>query len=97
MWFTVLTMAGVLWLLIYLQMANNHDNAVATLLIEPPKELNDNITTDQFSEDKEKSKDNYDEVAEKISNGTEWSHLVETSSPFWDVIPISNPGVSSEN
>ena len=97
MWFTALAMAGVLWLLIYLQMADNQEKAVATLLIEPPEELNDNITTDQFSEDNKTTKDNDDEVAEKISNGVEWSHLVETGNPFWDVIPISNPGVSSEN
>ena len=58
MWFTAFAMAGVLWLLIYLQMAENQDNAVATLLIEPPEELNDNITTDQISEDNETSKDN---------------------------------------
>ena len=51
MWFTAFAMAGVLWLLIYLQMTDNQDNAVATLLIVPPEELNDNITTDQFSED----------------------------------------------
>ena len=73
MWFTVLTMAGVLWLLIYLQIAENQRNAVATLLIEPPEELNDNITTDQFSKDNETSKDNDDEVAEKVSNVTELS------------------------
>ena len=70
-------------------MAENQENAVATLLIEPPEELNDNITTDQFSEDNETSKDNDNEVVEKVSNGAEWSHLVETGSPFWDVIPIS--------
>ncbi|GIT71541.1 MAG: hypothetical protein Ct9H300mP28_13550 [Pseudomonadota bacterium] len=87
----------VLWLLIYLQMTDNQDNAVATLLIVPPEELNDNITTDQFSEDNVTSKDNDDEVAEKLSDGAEWSHLVETGSPFWDVIPISNSGISSEN
>ena len=89
MWITAFTMAGVLWLLIYLQIADNQGNAIATLLIEPPKELNDNITSYQFSEDNNTSKDNDDEVAEKISNGAEWSHLVETGSPFWDVIPIS--------
>ena len=97
MWITAFAMAGVLWLLIYLQIADNQEKAVATLLIEPPEELNDNFTTDQFTEDKETSKYNDDEVTEKISNGAEWSHLVETGSPFWDVIPISNPGVSSEN
>ena len=96
MWFTAFTIAGVLWLLIYMQMTDNQDNAVATLLIVPPEELNDNITTDQFSEDNVTSKDNDDAVAEKLSDGAEWSHLVETDSPFWDVIPISNPGVSSE-
>ena len=60
MWFIAFGIAGVLWLLIYLQMTDNQENAVATLLIESQEELNDNITTDQFSEDKEKSKDNYD-------------------------------------
>jgi len=96
MWITAFAMAGVLWLLIYLQIADNQGNAIATLLIEPSKELNDNITSYQFSEDNNTSKDNDDEVAEKISNDEEWSHLVETGSPFWDVIPISNPGISSE-
>ena len=63
MWVTAFSMAGFLWLLVYLQMANNQENAVATLLIESPEELNDNITTDQFSEDNETSKNNDDEVA----------------------------------
>ena len=56
MWFIAFAIAGVLWLLIYLQMTDNQDNAVATLLIVPPEELNDNITTDQFSEDNVTSK-----------------------------------------
>ena len=43
MWFTAFAMAGVLWLLINLQMANNHENAVATMLIGPAEELNDNF------------------------------------------------------
>ncbi len=51
MWFTAFAMASVLWLLIYLQMADNQENAVATMLIEPTEELNDNTTIDQFSED----------------------------------------------
>ena len=97
MWFIAFTMAGVLCLLIYLQMADHQENAVATLVIGPLEELNDNDTADQFSEDNSTLKDNDDEVSEKISNGAEWSHLVETDSPFWDVIPISKPGVSSEN
>ncbi len=97
MWFTAFAMAGVLWLLIYLQMANNHENAVATLLIGPAEELNDNFTTDQFSEDDYNSKVNDDYFTDKISNVAELSHLVETESPFWDVMPISTPGLSSEN
>ncbi|MCS5551681.1 MAG: SPOR domain-containing protein [SAR324 cluster bacterium] len=97
MWFIAFAMAGVLCLLIYLQMADHQENAVATLVIGPPEELNDNDTADQFSEDNGTLKDNDDEIVKKISNGTDWSHLVETDSPFWDVIPISNPGVSSEN
>ena len=43
-----------------MQMTDNQENAVASLLIEPPEELNDNITTDQFSKDNETSKDNDD-------------------------------------
>ena len=96
MWFTAFAMAGVLWILIYLQISDNHENAVATLLIESPEKLNDNITSGKFSEVNETSKDNNYKVVGKISNGVEWSHLVETDSPFWDVIPISKPGVSSK-
>ena len=32
-----------------------------------------------------------------ISEEIEYSHLVETESPFWDVFPISSQGVSAEN
>ena len=91
MWFTAFALAGVLCLLIYLQMANNHENAVATVLIGPTEELND-----QLSEDENNLKVVDDYVTEKISNAAEWSHLVETESPFWDVMPISTPGLSSE-
>ena len=35
-------------------------------------------------------------IEEKISNDAEWSHLLETGSQFWDVIPISDAGVSYE-
>ena len=71
-------------------------NTVATLLIGNQEELNDNITTKQFAKDNETSKDNNNDVAKIISNSPEWSHLVETSSPFWDVIPINKPGISSD-
>ena len=56
MWFTALAMAGFLWMLIYLQMTNNQENAVASILIGPPDELNDNFTNDQFSGDNHASK-----------------------------------------
>ena len=97
MWFTAFSIAGVVWVLIYMQMSDNQENAIATLLIEPQEELNDNITTDQFSEDNVTSKNNSYNVEGNITNSEELSHLLETGSPFWDVIPISDPGVSSEN
>lgn len=97
MWFTAFVMAGVLWILIYPQMAEHQENVIATLIIEPQEEFNDNDTADQFAEDNGTFNENDDEVAERDSKGTEWSHLVETNSPFWDVIPINNPGLSSEN
>ena len=78
-------------------MAEKKGNSVATLSIEPPEGVNDNFTTDEFPEYNKISKDDDNDVAEKISSGTEWSHLVETGSRFWDVVPMSNPGVSSEN
>ncbi len=97
MWFTAFAMAGFLWMLIYLQMNDNRENATATLLIENPEELNNNFRSDQLLEDNYTSNDNFDDVEEKISNGAELSHLSETESPFWDVIPINKPGVSFEN
>ncbi len=96
MWFTAFAMAGVVSLLIFLQMADNHENALASLLINTPEELNDNITTDQFTEEDNILKNNDNSVDEKISNDAEWSHLLESGSQYWDVMPISYPGVSSE-
>ena len=32
-----------------------------------------------------------------ISEDTEFSHLVETENPYWEVFPINSPGVSAEN
>ena len=96
MWVAAFAMAGVVWLLIFLQMSENQENALATLLIKTPEELNDNITTDQFSEEDNISKDNDNSTEEKISNDSEWSHLLETGSQFCEVIPISDAGVSSE-
>ena len=96
MWFTAFAMAGVVSLLIFLQMADNQENTLATLLINTPEELNDNITTDQFTEEDNILKNNDNSVDEKISNDAEWSHLLESGSQYWDVMPISDPGVSSE-
>ena len=64
MWFTVSAMAGVVWLLIFLQMANNHENAGHTY--KNSEELNDNITTDQFAEEDNILKNNDNSVEEKF-------------------------------
>ena len=88
MWVTAFALAGVVWLLIFLQMADNQENALATLLIKTPEEMNENITNDQFSEEDNSSKHSDNNVEEKISNDSEWSHLLETGSQFWEVIPI---------
>lgn len=97
MWLTAFAMAGILWLMIYLQMSDHQENVVGTLEIEPPEELTYNVTADQFPEnDAPESKPEKEGTAE-IPLDAELSHLVETSSPFWDVIPISEAGISSEN
>ena len=77
-------------------MLENRENAIGTLFIGPPDALEDNNTIDHISEDKGTPKDNVSVVSEKIPNNAELSHLVETGSNFWEVIPIDKPGLSSE-
>ena len=44
MWVIAFATAGVLWILIYLQMTENRENAFGTLFIGPPDALDDNIS-----------------------------------------------------
>ena len=96
MWFTAFAMAGILGLMIYFQMSDHQENVVGTLLIGPPEELTDNTTVEQ-SQDNETTELMPEKVAKVFSIDYELSHLVETSSPYWDVIPITEAGISSEN
>ena len=78
-------------------MSINQGSIVATLEIESTtntEENFDNIT--QISEETSEPKPG-DLGTADISEDTEFSHLVETESPFWDVFPITSPGVSAKN
>ena len=78
-------------------MSINKGSLVATLEIESNnnnEEDFDNLTqpTEESSEPKPGALG-----TANISEDTEFSHLIETENPFWDVFPISSPGVSAEN
>ena len=84
-------------MLLYVQMAVHQENVVASLVIESPevkKELSGitEIVEEEVSEPEAGAVGTAD-----ISADTEFSHLVETESPFWNVFPISSAGVSAEN
>ena len=84
-------------MLLYVQMAVHQENVVASLEIESPevkKELSGitEIAEEEVSEPEAGAVGTAD-----ISADTEFSHLVETESPFWNVFPISSAGVSAEN
>ena len=78
-------------------MSINNESLIATLEIETNINTDDdfdNLT--QFTEDILEPKPG-DLGTANISEDTEFSHLIETNTPFWDVSPISSPGVSADN
>jgi cell division septation protein DedD len=90
-------MGGIVGMLLYVQMAVHQENVVASLVIESPevkKELSE--ITEIVEEEVTESGAGVVGTAD-ISADTEFSHLVETESPFWNVFPISSVGVSAEN
>ena len=83
--------------LIYTQISIYEDELVAKLEIETNvnnEEDYDNLT--QFTDETSEPKPGALGTA-NISEDTEFSHLVETESPFWNVYPMSSPGVSAKN
>ena len=97
LWLATFLIGCIVSFLIYTQMSINKSTLVATLEIESninPDEDLDNLT--QLTE--ETSEPNPGALGTaNISEDTEFSHLVETESPFWNIFPISSHGVSAKN
>ena len=97
LWIATIIIGCIVTSLIYAQMSINEGSLVATLEIESninAEDDFDNLT--QITEESSEPKPGALGTA-NISEDTEFSHLIETKSPFWDVFPISSPGVSAEN
>ena len=90
-------MGGIVSVLIYVQMAVNQENIVGSLEIEPPEVEADSETIEPVSEEAGPEPKPGAVGTADISEDAEYSHLVETSKPFWNVFPINKPGVSAEN
>jgi len=97
LWLATFFMGGIVSVLIYVQMAVNQENVVASLEIESPAEAEDNATVSQGSEEDGAAPKPGAEGRVNISKVKEFSHLVETDTPFWNVFPINSAGVSVEN
>ncbi len=96
LWTITILFGSIISFLIYSQISLNEGGVVATLEIETNSNKEDdpdNLT--HLSEETSEPKPGALGTAE-ISEDTEFSHLVETESPFWNVFPISSPGVSAK-
>ena len=90
-------MGGIVGMLLYVQMAVHQENVVVSLEIDSPESKEElpavaEIVEEDISEPEPGAVGTAD-----ISADTEYSHLVETESPFWNVFPISSTGISAEN
>jgi len=90
-------MGGIVSVLIYVQMAVNQENIVGSLEIDSPEVEADSETIEPVSEEAGPEPKPGAVGTADISEDAEYSHLVETSKPFWNVFPINKPGVSAEN
>ena len=90
-------MGGLVGMLLYVQMAVQQENVVSSLEIESTevkKGLNE--ISEIFEEEASEPEAGALGTAD-ISADTEFSHLVETESHFWNIFPISSAGVSADN
>jgi len=84
-------------MLLYVQMAVHQENVVASLEVESPQVKEELPADTEIVEEEVVEPEPGAVGTADISEDTEYSHLVETESPFWNVYPISSPGVSAEN
>ena len=97
LWIATFFLGSIIAFLIYTQMSINKGSLVTTIEIESnnnTEEDFDNLT--QLTEETNEPNPGALGTA-NISEDTEFSHLIETKSPFWNVFPISSPGVSADN
>jgi len=97
LWLSTFLMGGIVSVLIYVQMAVNQENIVGSLEIDSPEVEADSETIEPVSEEAGPEPKPGAVGTADISEDAEYSHLVETSKPFWNVFPINKPGVSAEN
>ena len=97
MWLATLIMGGIVGMLLYVQMAVHQENVVASLEVESPQVKEELPADTEIVEEEVVEPEPGAVGTADISEDTEYSHLVETESPFWNVYPISSPGVSAEN
>ena len=97
LWLATLIMGGIVGMLLYVQMAVHQENVVASLEVESPQVKEEPPADTEIVEEEVVEPEPGAVGTADISEDTEYSHLVETESPFWNVYPISSPGVSAEN
>ncbi len=97
MWLATLIMGGIVGMLLYVQMAVHQENVVASLEVESPQVKEELPADTEIVEEEVVEPEPGAVGTADISEDTEYSHLVETESPFWNVFPVSSPGVSAEN
>ncbi|MDG1177124.1 MAG: SPOR domain-containing protein [SAR324 cluster bacterium] len=97
LWLATLIMGGIVGMLLYVQMAVHQENVVASLEVESPQVKEELPADTEIVEEEVVEPEPGAVGTADISEDTEYSHLVETESPFWNVYPVSSPGVSAEN
>ena len=97
LWLATLIMGGIVGMLLYVQMAVHQENVVASLEVESPQVKEELPADTEIVEEEVVEPEPGAVGTADISEDTDYSHLVETESPFWNVYPISSPGVSAEN
>ncbi|MBC8260032.1 MAG: SPOR domain-containing protein [SAR324 cluster bacterium] len=97
LWLATILMGGVVWILLYVQLAVNQENVATSLEIKFPEVVDEKNATLKLNQEGDIVPESGAESASENSEKIEYSHLVETGSPFWNVFPINSAGVSAEN
>ncbi len=98
LWLATLGMGAIVGVLLFVQMTVSENNVITEVEITEAEIINDNFTDEKPVETNVSNSMVEEEVIlPELPADIDFSHLVETQTPYWDVAAFNESGISNEN